>query len=62
MSEQLLTVDDLAARLQVPRSWIYSRTRQNAIPHLRVGHHIRFVWGDVEAWLNGSNSSSPVRP
>ena len=57
MSEDLLTVDELASRLKVPPSWVYSRTRRNAIPHVRVGHHIRFTWSEVESWLNDSTSN-----
>ena len=54
MNEQLFTVDELATFLKVPKSWIYSRTRQKgpgAIPRLPCGKYIRFRLDDVLEWL-----------
>lgn len=48
---ELLTIDELANRLKVKRSWLYSRTRQrgpDALPVVRVGKYCRF---DVDAVL-----------
>ena len=45
MSQAMLTVDELANTLKVPKSWIYSRTREKSadpIPHTRVGKYRRF--------------------
>lgn len=41
---KLLTVGELAALLQVPKSWICDRTRQGqvAIPHIKLGAYVRF--------------------
>jgi excisionase family DNA binding protein len=50
-SECLLDVKEICKRLQVKPSWIYEKTRQDAIPHVRVGTYIRFRWPDVERWL-----------
>ena len=43
-TEELITVGDLAKRLNVPVSWIYQRTRlgQQAIPHVKMGKYVRF--------------------
>ncbi len=52
--DELLTVEDVARKLQVPRSWIYARTCPGArdrIPHVRCGKYLRFSWPEVEAWL-----------
>lgn len=54
MDENLLTVDELAVSLNVPKSWIYSRTREtgpNAMPKIKVGKYCRFKIQDVLAWL-----------
>ena len=55
MNEQnFLTIDELADRLKVQKSWLYSRTRETgpgAIPRIRVGKYIRFVEADVMDWL-----------
>ena len=40
----LATVDELARILNVPKTWIYERTRQgrSAIPFVRLGSYVRF--------------------
>ena len=47
----LLTVPELAETLSVPKSWIYARTASGEIPHVRVGHYVRFNLRQVMAWL-----------
>lgn len=52
--EELITVDDLAKRLKVPRSWVYGKTREkgtDVIPKVRIGKYIRFYFKDVTDWL-----------
>jgi len=39
---ELLTTDELAAKLKVPRSWVYEQSRQGKIPTHRLGRYIRF--------------------
>ncbi len=54
MEHNLLSADELAKALNVPKSWIYSRTREtgsNSIPKLMVGKYIRFRLPDVMDWL-----------
>ena len=42
MNSRLLTVKQAAQRLQVPVSWVYERTRHNAMPGLvRIGKYVR---------------------
>lgn len=51
---ELLTVEDVAALLKVPPSWVYERTRRRGIertPGFRLGKYWRFREGDVLAWL-----------
>jgi excisionase family DNA binding protein len=50
----LLTPEELAARLKVPRSWVYEKTRarsRDPLPVMRIGKYMRFHWTDIEAWL-----------
>lgn len=50
----LLTVEELAARLKVPRSWVYARTRQRGtaqLPYVKLGKYVRFEPEAVQAWL-----------
>ena len=54
MTEQLLTVEELANELKTPVSWVYGQTRRkgdDSIPTLRVGKYLRFRLADVLAWL-----------
>ena len=54
MEQNLLTVSELAEKLRVPRSWVYSQTRQtdvNSIPKIKVGKYLRFNLNDVMEWL-----------
>lgn len=38
----LLTADQLAARWQVPKSWVYAATRDRRIPAVRLGRYYRY--------------------
>ena len=58
MNEFFLTVDELAKSLNVPKSWVYSRTRKtgtDAMPCIKVGKYCRFVLADVIEWLQRQN-------
>lgn len=50
----LLSVEEVAALLKVPPSWVYDRTRlrtKERIPGFRLGKYWRFREADVIAWL-----------
>ena len=54
MNQEFLTVIEMAERLKVPKSWLYSRTRETgpgSIPRVKVGKYIRFVESEVMEWL-----------
>ena len=63
-TERLLTVGELAEALQVPKSWIYTRTRVNAIPCVRLGKYVRFRLDSVIAHLEreGGHVGYDIRP
>lgn len=42
-SEPLLKPDDVARRLAVKPSWVYAAAREQRLPHIRIGRHIRFT-------------------
>ena len=55
MAENLATIDEIADFLKVPKSWLYSRTREtgpDAIPRIKVGKYLRFREAEVMAWLD----------
>jgi excisionase family DNA binding protein len=46
-SIELLSAEELAARLKVPLSWVYEQSRQGNIPTHRLGRYIRFDLQEV---------------
>ena len=48
---KLITAKELADLLKVPVTWVYGQTRNDRIPCLRVGKHLRFDEVEIEAWL-----------
>ena len=60
MSRNLLSVDELAESLNVPKSWVYSRSREtgpSAMPKIKVGKYVRFELDRVLAWLKEQSES-----
>ena len=56
----LLTAEDVAALLQVPKSWVYAEARAGRIPHVTLGRYRRFRREAIEAWLAAAERG-PVR-
>jgi excisionase family DNA binding protein len=56
---RLLTTEELALLLQVPRATIY-RWRYYGVgpPAARVGRHLRWDPADLEAWLEANKGGS----
>jgi excisionase family DNA binding protein len=64
-AEDILTPEELAARLKVPDSWVYEKTRgrcRNPIPCLRLGRYVRFDWTSVATWLTAPHDTNPAKP
>jgi excisionase family DNA binding protein len=51
MDQVLIGVNEMAKRLDVPISWLYSRTRTNDIPHFKVGKYVKFDAEKVMEWI-----------
>ena len=52
--QNLLTVQEAAARLQVPVSWIYERTRLNRMPGMvRMGKYVRISEAALVEFIKG---------
>jgi len=48
--DELLTVQEVAALLKVPVSWVYEHTRQGCddpLPAVKVGKYLRFFTKDI---------------
>jgi excisionase family DNA binding protein len=48
---RLLTADEVAARLGVPKSWVWARARANQIPCVPLGRYRRFREDALERWI-----------
>jgi excisionase family DNA binding protein len=54
MTAALLTVEEAAALLRVPVSWVYERTRRRTkdrLPGFRLGKYWRFRESDLLEWI-----------
>lgn len=52
MTRKLLTIDDLADYLSIPKNTLYQwRTRGKGPTGIRVGKHIRYRPEDIDTWL-----------
>ena len=56
MNPKFLTIEELSLKLQVPKSWIYDRTRFKEIPFFKIGKYIRFKESEIENWLKNQSS------
>lgn len=51
----LLTVDQIAAYLQVQPSTIYQWTHEGYIPHVKLGSLVRFRVNQIDKWLEAKS-------
>jgi hypothetical protein len=62
---EILTIEELAARLKVGPAWIKHRRRsrcKNKIPALDIlGRPLRFDWDAIVKWLEGSSQEEETR-
>jgi len=45
----LLTADEVAQILRVPKSWVYSHLRE--LPVIRLGRYVRFKRSEIDGYL-----------
>lgn len=51
-SDPLLTADEAARLLRVPRSTLYELVRSRGLPHIRIGERgLRFTRSDLHEWI-----------
>lgn len=43
VSESLWSVQDVARYLGMSRSWVYRQAEAGELPHIKLGHAVRFV-------------------
>lgn len=47
---RLLDAKQAAERLGVPESWIRREAQADRLPHVHLGHYLRFQPDELEAW------------
>ena len=52
MTGSLLTADDVAELLSVPKSWVYEQSRLGRIPTVTLGRYRRYRREAIEEWVN----------
>ena len=57
MNQNLIGINEMAEKLDVPVSWLYARTRTNEIPTIRVGKYVKFDPERVMEWIQQQNES-----
>jgi excisionase family DNA binding protein len=57
MNENLVGIKEMALKLDVPVSWLYSRTRTNEIPHFKIGKYVKFDESQVWDWIKKQNEA-----
>jgi len=57
-----LTIDEAAALIRVPKSWLYERTRTNTVPHVKLGKYLRFDQEEFLAWARQFRRDGRGRP
>jgi excisionase family DNA binding protein len=58
MNQNLIGICEMAEKLDVPVSWIYSRTRTNEIPHLKIGKYVKFDPEKVMLWIQEQSETN----
>ena len=51
MIQNLIGINEMAEKLDVPVSWVYSRTRTNEIPFYKIGKYVKFDESEVWNWV-----------
>ena len=55
---RLLTVPDLSGRWNVPTSWVYAKVESGHLPHLKLGHYVRFELDAIEAYEHAERTKA----
>ena len=58
-SDSVLTIQELAVYLKIPKSTLYKLVREGKIPAQKIGRHWRFRKGAIDLWLEAPRASKP---
>jgi excisionase family DNA binding protein len=55
---RLLTADQVAEQLQVPKTWVYRAARGGSLPSVPCGRYVRFHPDDLAKWIEAQRAAS----
>ena len=59
--ETLMTIADLAERMQITESVIRKHILKKVVPYIKIGAAIRFVPSEIEEWIKtGCKRGKPI--
>jgi excisionase family DNA binding protein len=62
LTESLMTADEAARLLRVPRSTLYELVRSRGLPHVRIGERgLRFTRSDLRSWVTENTYGTRAR-
>jgi excisionase family DNA binding protein len=56
MPDEVLTIEELASYLKIPKSTLYKLVREGKVPCQKIGRHWRFRRGAIDHWLAESHT------
>jgi excisionase family DNA binding protein len=61
MTNRLLTAEDVAELLGVPKSWVYEQSRTGNLPTVMLGRYRRYRREAIEEWVRENERQGSVR-
>lgn len=58
-SDSVLTIQELAVYLKIPKSTLYKLVREGKIPAQKIGRHWRFRKAAIDRWLEETWVNKP---
>jgi len=58
-ASDVLTIEELALYLRIPKSTLYKLVREGKIPSQKVGRHWRFRKMAIDLWLDETRATVP---
>ena len=53
---RLLTAGEVAEVLNLRLSWVRDKTRQGELPHVKLGHYVRYRPADVQEYVEAQRA------
>lgn len=57
---EVLTIEELAAYLKIPKSTLYKLVREGKVPCQKVGRHWRFLKPAIDRWLEETRPAGQI--